>query len=182
MKLGLKTLLLFFALSIGTAHAAPENYYIPPQYTTATIEITTQVDTEDNDAPQTGTFEVTTGAFKFDPDKKTLSDLRLALSVISVQSETSNMMREILASLKSTIHPEITFSQTSPASFEKKKTASVKGDLSLAGDEREVDFKATLKKQSRRKVSFNLKSNFSLEPNGKGKMIELAIKFNAIKN
>lgn len=169
------TLTLLYVLFISTAYAGSSNYYMPPEYTKANIQIS------DSDHKSNGHFTNATGSFRFDKETTSIGHLKIALDARSIASDTSRAAQEIRSQIDSALHSEISFRQADPVTFNRKGTAEIKGTLSFKGDIRDIALKATLKEIKGKSISLNMKTDLPLYEDDEDRMLHLTFKIKAIK-
>lgn len=139
MKRRLALLIVVLGLLLATStQAAPQKFYIPPSQFNAAFQVM-----DLGFANIFGMFRNATGLFAFDPETKTISNLKLALDTRSLVVPNPDAGKDLSALFAISHYPEIAFMATAPASFKDGK-AEIKGTLTVHGQSKPATFEGTL--------------------------------------
>lgn len=132
--------LLFFALYTVPAAAKTASFFVPPQQSNASLQVS-----ELGFANITGVFGRSTASFKFDEDDKSISGLRLAIESGSLVTGNPEHAAALTGTdqLAAREYSEISFIQLKPATFTDGK-AKIEGELAVRGTRKPFTFEATL--------------------------------------
>lgn len=160
-----RTLVVTLFLTLSTnAHAASDRYYVDPSQTKTTTQIALKEKGNLN-----GKFTTATGAFFYDSEAKTISNIRLAVDATSLSASSKTTGSELDALFLPYDYPELTFTANGPYTFTNGK-AEIKGTLALRGQKKETTFEGLLDNtsSSRQFVSLALRGTINRADYGMG--------------
>ncbi|MCL2469716.1 MAG: YceI family protein [Alphaproteobacteria bacterium] len=139
MKTKLFILVLLGIMLTGPAKAEPVRYYIPPGQLNVAFQIMDR-----GVSNILGMFPNATGSFVFDPVKKTVSNVKVAIETSSIMTANPSALPELRDLFAARDYPEISFVAASPVAFEKDNNdLRISGHMSMHGQNKPATFTMT---------------------------------------
>lgn len=150
-----KYVLLLLLLALPTeVQAAVMKYYVPNTQFNAALQVMDR-----GMANIIGLFQSATGAFAFDRETETISQLRIAIDASSLMVPNRGVSDDLSDLFDPQEFVELTFMATAPHSFKDGK-ATIKGTLNIHGQKKEAMFEATLNNTKSKTIGLSLRGSF----------------------
>ena len=131
-------LVLVFGFLWTPAQAKEAKYYVPTGQLSAAFQVMDQGYTN-----LLGMFQNATGAFAFDPETSTISQVKIAVDTSMILGPNQSALYEFSKLLETRRYGEISFMATAPSKFDGGK-AQIKGTLRVHGQSKPAMFEGTL--------------------------------------